>query len=120
MIAVMAAATFLLWRRMLYGTRWMLWIILLCFPLPYIANTAGWMTAEVGRQPWLVYGLLRTTQGYSNNVNVANSLFTLLGYMGLYLMLGILFIFIMQREVFRGPEQTSRHSTEAEMQITTA
>jgi cytochrome d ubiquinol oxidase subunit I len=78
------------------------------------------MTAEVGRQPWLVYGLLRTTQGYSSNVNASNSLFTLLGYMGLYLMLGILFIFIMQREVFHGPEQTSRHSTEAEIQITTA
>ena len=119
MIAVMAAATFLLWRRMLYGARWTLWIILLCFPLPYIANTAGWMTAEVGRQPWLVYGLLRTSQGYSSNVNASNSLFTLLGYMGLYLMLGILFIFIMQREVFRGPEQTSRHSSQTEMRITT-
>lgn len=120
MIAVMATAAFLLWRRMLYGARWMLWIILLCFPLPYIANTAGWMTAEVGRQPWLVYGLLRTSQGYSSTVNAANSLFTLLGYMGLYCVLAILFIFIMQREIFRGPVQTSRHSIESGKLVTAA
>jgi cytochrome bd ubiquinol oxidase subunit I len=75
------------------------------------------MTAEVGRQPWLVYGILRTPQGYSSNVNASNSLFTLLGYMGLYLILGILFIFIMQREVFHGPEQTSEHSTEIECRL---
>lgn len=120
MIAAMAAATFLLWRRMLYGARWMLWIILLCVPFPYIANTAGWLTAEVGRQPWLVYGLLRTPEGYSINVNAANSLFTLLGYMGLYLVLGILFIFIMQREIGDGPAPAGRHSTEFETQTDVA
>jgi cytochrome d ubiquinol oxidase subunit I len=81
----------------------MLWIILLCVPLPYIANTAGWLTAEVGRQPWLVYGLLRTTQGYSTNVIAGNSMFTLLGFMGLYLVLGILFLFLIQREIGHGP-----------------
>ena len=81
----------------------MLWIILLCVPLPYIANTAGWLTAEVGRQPWLVYGLLRTNQGYSTNVIAGNSMFTLLGYMGLYLVLGILFLFLIQREIGHGP-----------------
>ena len=120
MIVAMAAATFLLWRRMLYGARWMLWIILLCVPFPYIANTAGWMTAEMGRQPWLVYGLLRTTEGYSINVNAANSLFTFLGYMGLYLVLGILFIFIMQREIGDGPAPAEVHSVESETQTTVA
>ena len=64
-VAVMAGAAFLLWRGALYRARWMLWILLLCLPFPYIANTAGWMTAEIGRQPWLVYGLMRTPQGYS-------------------------------------------------------
>ena len=41
----------------------MLWTLMLAFPFPYIANTAGWMTAELGRQPWLVYGLMRTARG---------------------------------------------------------
>ena len=64
-IAVMVLAAFLLWRGRLYRSRWMLWILMLSAPFPYIANTAGWMTAELGRQPWLVYGLMRTADGYS-------------------------------------------------------
>jgi cytochrome d ubiquinol oxidase subunit I len=102
-VAVMVFAALLLWRRKLYASPWMLWIILLCVPFPYIANTAGWLTTEVGRQPWLVYGLLRTNQGYSTNVIAGNSMFTLLGYMGLYLVLGILFLFLIQREIGHGP-----------------
>jgi cytochrome bd ubiquinol oxidase subunit I len=102
-VAVMAASAFLLWRGTLYTTRWMLWIVLLCLPLPYIANTAGWMTAELGRQPWLVYGLMRTSEGYSKHVHAGNSLFTLLGFMGLYALLGVLFLFLMNREIAHGP-----------------
>lgn len=85
----------------------MLWILMLCLPLPYIANTAGWMTAEIGRQPWLVYGLMRTTQGYSKNVHAGNGLFTLLGFMGLYALLAILFLFLVHREIGHGPEAAS-------------
>jgi cytochrome bd ubiquinol oxidase subunit I len=102
-VAVMIVAAFLLWRGKLYESRWLLWIIMLCLPLPYIANTAGWITAEVGRQPWVVYGLMRTDQGYSNNVLAGNSLFTLLGFMGLYAVLAILFLFLVQREIGHGP-----------------
>jgi cytochrome bd ubiquinol oxidase subunit I len=120
MIAVMVAATFLLWRRKLYESRWMLWIVMLCFPFPYIANTAGWMTAEVGRQPWLVYGLMRTTQGYSSNVHAGNSLFTLLGYMGLYLVLGVLFVFMMQREIAHGPSPDRGQSIKSGTPLTVA
>jgi len=50
----------------------MLWILLLALPFPYIANTAGWMTAELGRQPWLVYGLMRTADGYSKMSSAGN------------------------------------------------
>jgi cytochrome bd ubiquinol oxidase subunit I len=102
-VAVMAVAAFLLWRKRLDQTRWILWIILLSVPLPYVANTAGWMTAEIGRQPWLVYGLMRTTEGYSRNVNAANGLFTLLGFMGMYTVLAILFLFLVHHEIVRGP-----------------
>jgi cytochrome d ubiquinol oxidase subunit I len=76
---------------------------MLCLPLPYIANTAGWLTAEVGRQPWLVYGLMRTAAGYSSNVSAANGMFTLLGFMGLYTLLAIFFLFLVQREIDHGP-----------------
>ncbi|HYL92574.1 MAG TPA: cytochrome ubiquinol oxidase subunit I [Alphaproteobacteria bacterium] len=102
-IAVMLGAVFLLWRGKLYRSRWMLWILMLCLPLPYVANTAGWMTAEIGRQPWLVYGLMRTTEGYSKHVNASNGLFSLLGFMGLYTLLAILFLFLMNREIALGP-----------------
>jgi cytochrome bd ubiquinol oxidase subunit I len=102
-VAVMALAAFLLWRGKLFTTRWILWPLLLSFPLPYIANTAGWMTAEIGRQPWVVYGLIRTSQGYSQNVSAGNSLFTLMGFMGLYTVLSILFIVLVYRIVHRGP-----------------
>ncbi len=102
-IAVMVVATFLLWRGKLFSTDWMLWILLLSLPFPYIANTAGWMTAELGRQPWLVYGLMRTADGYSKNVSAANGLFTLIGFMGMYMVLGILFLFLVHREIEHGP-----------------
>ncbi len=80
---------------------------MLCAPLPYIANTAGWMTAELGRQPWLVYGLMRTAEGYSKYVTAGNGLFTLLGFMGLYMVLGILFLFLISQAIALGPKDSS-------------
>jgi len=103
-IAIMVIAAFLLWRRRLYSARWMLWILLLAFPFPYIANTAGWITAEVGRQPYLIYGLMRTPAGISPRVSAGNVWFTLIGFLGMYMVLGILFLFLVYREIERGPE----------------
>jgi cytochrome d ubiquinol oxidase subunit I len=103
-LALMVVAAFLLWRGRLYQSRWILWALLLSFPLPYIANTAGWMTAELGRQPWLIYGLMRTSEGYSNLVSASNGLFTLLGFMGLYSLLALLFTVLVYREITHGPE----------------
>jgi len=102
-VAVMVIAATLLWLDKLYTARWMLWILLLCAPFPYVANTAGWMTAELGRQPWLVYGLMRTGEGYSKLVSAGNGMFTLLGFMGMYTALGILFLFLVHREIEHGP-----------------
>jgi cytochrome d ubiquinol oxidase subunit I len=102
-VAIMAISLFLLWRGKLFNTRWMLWILMLAAPFPFIANTAGWMTAELGRQPWLVYGLMRTEKGFSTVVSAGNSLFTLLGFMGMYTVLGILFLFLIWREIEHGP-----------------
>jgi cytochrome d ubiquinol oxidase subunit I len=110
-IAIMVVSAFLLWRGKLFDARWMLWILLLSLPFPYIANTAGWMTAELGRQPWLVYGLMLTVDGYSKTVSAGNGMFTLLGFMGMYMVLGILFLFLVRREIEHGPaaEPASAH-----------
>lgn len=83
------------------------WPLLLSFPLPYIANTAGWMTAEIGRQPWLVYGLIRVPEGYSKYVSSGNALFTLLGFMGMYTVLSILFIVLVYRIIEKGPAMSA-------------
>jgi cytochrome d ubiquinol oxidase subunit I len=101
---LMLGEVFLLWRGKLFETRWALWPLLLSFPLPYIANTAGWMTAEIGRQPWLVYGLIRTSDGYSKTVSAGNTLFTLLGFMGIYTVLSVLFIVLVYRTIDEGPK----------------
>lgn len=82
----------------------MLWVLMLAFPFPYIATTAGWLTAELGRQPWLVYGLYRTMQGTSPSVSGGNATFSSLGFMGMYAVLGLLFAYLIMREVGRGPE----------------
>ncbi len=102
-IAIMAISALLLWRGSLYETRWLLWVIMLSVPLPYIANTAGWMTAELGRQPWLIYGLMRTMNGVSPRVGAGSAWFSLLGFMGLYVVLSMLWLFLVYREIELGP-----------------
>jgi cytochrome d ubiquinol oxidase subunit I len=100
---VMATAAFLLWRDRLLQARWMLWVLMLAVPFPYIATTAGWWTAELGRQPWLVYGLQRTASGGSPQVGAGDVVFTTLGFAGLYLWLGLLFVYQVVRTLVRGP-----------------
>jgi len=103
-IAVMGLSVILLWRKKLFEARWMLWLLMLSAPLPYIANTAGWMTAELGRQPWLIYGMMRTAHGFSPRVAAGNAWFTLLGFMGMYTVLAMLWLFLIYREIEHGPE----------------
>jgi cytochrome d ubiquinol oxidase subunit I len=103
-IAVMALAAWQLWRGRLFAGRKVLWLLLLAAPFPYIANTAGWITAEVGRQPWLIYGVMRTPEGVSPHVSGGNALFTLIGFMGMYVVLAMLFLLLVYREIDHGPE----------------
>jgi cytochrome d ubiquinol oxidase subunit I len=103
LIALMLLCAWSLRGGRLYHARPLLWALLLALPFPYIATTAGWMTAELGRQPWLIYGLMRTSQGFSSRVSAGNTLFTLMGFMGLYMVLGILFLFLVHREIDHGP-----------------
>src|SRR5258708_26425923 len=79
-VAIMVVAMFLLWRGRLYSARWMLWTLTRAAPFHYSANTAGWMTAELGPQPCLVYAFIPTEDGYSRTVSAGNGMFTLLGF----------------------------------------
>lgn len=102
-ISVMALSAIQLWRGKLYTFKPLLWALLVMMPLPYVANTAGWMTTELGRQPWVIYGLMRTVEGTSPHVSSGNALFTLLGFMGIYSLLFMLAMFMIWREIEKGP-----------------
>jgi len=104
-IGLTALATLQLLRGTLEASRGLLWILMLAFPFPFIANTAGWMTTELGRQPWLVYGLFRTDQGFSEVVSSGAVLFTLIGTAGLYFVLGLLYLYLVGRELLHGPDR---------------
>lgn len=104
-IAVMVIAALWLWRGWLFSSNWLLWILMLLFPFPFIANTLGWMVAELGRQPWLVYGLFRTEHGASHVVSSGNVMFTLLGFFGMYTILSLLYIFLMLRRIEHGANE---------------
>jgi cytochrome d ubiquinol oxidase subunit I len=103
-IAAMIVVLWALRRGSLYASRPRLWILLLLAPFPFVANTAGWMTAEQGRQPWIVHGLMRTADGNSQVVSTGNGMFTLIGFMGLYTLLSVLFVLLIYREIERGPD----------------
>ena len=113
-IAIMGLALLLLWRRRLFQSRWMLWILMLATPFPYIANTAGWFTAELGRQPWVAFGLMRTVHGSSPLLSAGNIIFTLLGFAGIYLLLGLLYVLLVTFEALRGPAHGPEETTPEE------
>ncbi len=102
-IALTGLAAFLLWRGRLFGARWALWPLMLALPFPYIANSAGWITAETGRQPWVIHGLMRTVDASSPQVSSGNVLFTIIGFAGMYALLAILFLVLVLREIGHGP-----------------
>jgi cytochrome bd ubiquinol oxidase subunit I len=106
LLAIAAVCAFLLWRGKLFNRRPALWALLLAFPFTYIANIAGWTTAEAGRQPWIVYGLQRTADAASpaSSVSAGTGIFTLLGFAGLYLFAGILYLMLIVRIVNTGPD----------------
>jgi cytochrome d ubiquinol oxidase subunit I len=77
---------------------------MLAIPFPYIANTAGWTVAELGRQPWIIYGLMRTAHATSPRVGAGDAAFTTLGFCGLYAVVSLLFLFLVGQEIADGPE----------------
>lgn len=104
LIGISLLGVFFWWRGTLFKQRWMLWIFVFSVLLPQIANQIGWITAEVGRQPWIVYGLLRTSEGLSKAVEAGQVLFSLILFMLIYLGLFILFIYLLNEKIKHGPE----------------
>lgn len=111
-IAVTGLAGLWLRRGKLFDSPRLLWVLVALTPFAYVATTAGWWTAELGRQPWLVYGLLRTAEGSSPSVSAGNALFTLIGFTGIYFVLGLLFLALVGRIIYTGPEPVTEPATD--------
>ena len=97
-------ALWLLRRGVLFQTRWLMWVFVFSVVGPYVANQLGWVAAEVGRQPWIVYGLMRTSEGISKSVPAGNIVLSLVMFTGVYLLLFLLFIYVLDRKIRQGPE----------------
>jgi cytochrome d ubiquinol oxidase subunit I len=86
-------------------SRWILWVLVLSIILPYVSNMAGWFTAEIGRQPWLVYGVLKTSEGISRSIHEGQVVGSLIMFIGIYALLFSLFIFLLNRKIHHGPDE---------------
>ena len=104
LIGISLLGIFFWWRGTLFKQRWILWIFVFSVLLPQIANQIGWITAEVGRQPWIVYGLLRTSEGLSKAVEAGQVWFSLILFTLIYIGLFILFIYLLNEKIQHGPE----------------
>jgi cytochrome d ubiquinol oxidase subunit I len=100
-----ALGVFLLWRKKLFDSRWFLKLVMLALPLPIIANELGWMAAEVGRQPWIVYRLFKTSEAISTAVPAWQVLFSIVMFSLIYLLLFSVWIFLLRRAVRKGPDE---------------
>jgi len=103
LIALSFYACFLWWKGKLFETKWLLWIFSFSVLLPQIANQAGWFAAEMGRQPWIVYGHLRTSEGFSQEVSVNQILFSLILFLVIYALLFVLFLYSLNKKIKHGP-----------------
>jgi cytochrome d ubiquinol oxidase subunit I len=110
MIAVGTAMIFLSlygcwlwWRKKLFDRRWLLWIFAWSVLLPQMANQAGWFTAEMGRQPWVVYGMLKTSDALSKVVTANQIIFSLILFTIVYIVLFALFLFLLNQKIKHGP-----------------
>ena len=104
LIGLTLLASFLLWRRRLFQQRWLMRLFVPAVLLPQIANQMGWYSAEVGRQPWVVYGLLRTSDALSKAVSASQVLFSLILFSFVYALLFVLFIYLLNKKIQHGPE----------------
>lgn len=112
LIALTFYASFLWWRGKLFETKWLMWIFSFSVLLPQIANQVGWFAAEMGRQPWIVYGLLRTSQGFSQEVSANQIVFSLVLFTVVYTLLLILFLYSLNKKIKHGPYEEAQNALE--------
>ena len=103
MLAVSWVGVFLIWRERLESARWFLWAAFLSFPTGFVAVLCGWYTAEVGRQPWVVYGILRTEDAITPSLSGGQALFSLIVYVAVYLVIYAFGLTYIYRLLRRGP-----------------
>lgn len=112
-IGISLFAVFLLWKKKLFNLKWYLYVLVFSVLLPQIANQLGWITAEVGRQPWIVYGLLRTSDALSKAVDAGQVLFSLILFILIYGLLFVLFLFLLNEKIKHGPEPVMSINTKS-------
>ncbi len=105
LLLLAAVGSALCWRGKLFKHRWLLWIMVFSVLGPQIANQAGWFAAEMGRQPWIVYGLLRTSEGLSRVVRAEAVLTSLILFTLVYLLLLAVFIYVLNDKIKHGPDE---------------
>ncbi|WP_448529311.1 cytochrome ubiquinol oxidase subunit I [Raineya sp.] len=110
LIALTLYASFLWWRGKLFEQKWLLWIFTFSVLLPQIANQAGWFAAEMGRQPWVVYGLLRTSEALSKEVQAQQILFSLILFAVVYTLLFLLFLYFISKKIKQGFAEETQFS----------
>jgi cytochrome d ubiquinol oxidase subunit I len=101
------SACIMWWRGTLWTSRRMLGLLIPGIALAHLANQFGWFTAELGRQPWIVYGMLRTSDGLSKVVKANQVLFSLILFAAIYALLGFLFFYLLDRKIKAGPDDPS-------------
>ncbi|OGU26986.1 MAG: cytochrome D ubiquinol oxidase subunit I [Ignavibacteria bacterium GWA2_35_9] len=116
LIGISVLGVFLWWRSKLFNHRWLLRVFVFSVLGPQIANQLGWITAEVGRQPWIVYGLLKTSDALSKVVTAGQIMFSLILFAVIYLFLFILFIYLLNEKIKHGPEEPETIVSEYEKQ----
>lgn len=93
----------LLWTGKIYSAKWYLWLLPFLIPLPHLAHETGWITAEVGRQPWIIYGLMKTAAASSVVVSAGQLIFSLVMFTLVYLLLFVMFVLLLVRIIKQGP-----------------
>jgi len=107
LIALTLFSVFMWYRKRLFDKRWLLWVFVFSAILPQIANQVGWFAAEMGRQPWVVYGLLRTSEAFSQSVSDNQILFSLILFALVYSLLFLLFVYLLNKKIKQGPYDES-------------
>ncbi len=117
LIALALYGAFLLWKGVLFQRRWVLWTFVFAALLPQIANQVGWFAAEMGRQPWVVYGLLRTSDALSKVVTANQVMFSIVLFSIVYVFLFALFVYLMNKKIQKGPDESDLEEQRPTQQV---